>query len=436
MQTPIPFEIVNKAIQDSGIPNIGKASIREIVRLINTIEKQSGQKFIRMEMGVPGLAPSQIGINAEIDALRSGVASIYPAVEGIPELKSEASRFMKLFLDVDIKPEGIIPTVGSMQGGFAAFLMCCRRDTTKDTTLFLDPGFPVQKQQHHVLGLKYESFDIYNYRGDALRAKLESYLQKGNISTMLYSSPNNPSWVCLTQEELKVIGELATKYGVIVIEDLAYFGMDFREDYSRPGIPPHQPTVAHYTNNYILLISSSKVFSYAGQRIGLLVISDSLFNQSFPDLKRFYSSDKFGYATIYGAVYALSSGTCHTVQFAMAAMLKAVNDNNYNFVDGIKEYGERARIMKRIFVENGFKIVYDKDLDRPLADGFYFTISYPGMTGAELLEELMYYGVSAITLDITGSEHSEGLRACVSQVQMSQISSLEDRLKAFAKNHN
>ena len=44
------------------------------------------------------------------------------------------------------------------------------------------------------------------------------------------------------------------------------------------------------------------------------------------------------------------------------------------------------------------------DMDEPIADGFYFTISYPGMTGKELLEELLYYGISAISLDITGSD--------------------------------
>jgi hypothetical protein len=91
--------------------------------------------------------------------------------------------------------------------------------------------------------------------------------------------------------------------------------------------------------------------------------------------------------------------------------------------------------MKKMFVENGFDIVYDKDEDKPLADGFYFTFSYPGMTGAELLEELLYYGISAIALDITGSERTEGLRACVSQVSEEQFADLEYRLKMFKTNH-
>jgi len=434
--TPISAEIVNKALAESNLQNLSRASIREVVRLINKLEKASGQKFIRMEMGVPGLPPSKIGIDAEIAALQNGVASIYPDVEGIPELKNEASRFAKLFLNIDLPAQCIIPTVGSMQGGFAAFLMSCRRDATKDTTLFIDPGFPVQKQQHQVLGLKYESFDVFNYRGEKLKEKLELYLKTGRISTILYSNPNNPSWVCFTEDELKTIGELATKYDVIVIEDLAYFGMDFRTDYSLPGKTPFQPTVANYTDNFILLISSSKVFSYAGQRIGLLAISDKLFNHKFPDLKRFYSSDIFGYATIYGAVYALSSGTGHSVQYALAAMLKAVNDDSINFVEGVKEYGQRAKLMKKLFTENGFKIVYDKDIDKPLADGFYFTIYYPGFSSNELLNELLYYGISAIALDITGSEHKGGLRACVSQIQLSQIPILEERLKIFSQNHS
>jgi aspartate/methionine/tyrosine aminotransferase len=435
MQTPISSEIVNQAIAECGIPDVKRASIREAVKLVNAIERLSGQKFIRMEMGVPGLKPVEIGTNAEIEALKNGVAAIYPNIEGIPELKSEASRFIKLFLDIHINPESIVPTVGSMQGGFCAFLMSCRRDAKKDTTLFIDPGFPVQKQQHHVLGLKYEQFDVYNYRGEKLKEKLESYLSKGNISTILYSNPNNPSWICFTEDELAIIGELATKYDIIVIEDLAYFGMDFRKDYSKPGQPPYQPSVAKYADNYILLISSSKAFSYAGQRIGLMSISNSLYNRSFPDLKRYYASDKFGFATIFGALYAISSGTGHSAQYALAAMLKAVNDGNYNFVEGVKEYGLRAKIMKKLFLDNGFNIVYDKDLDEPIADGFYFTISYPGFTGGELIAELLFYGISAITLDITGSERNEGLRACVSQVQLSQMPILEERLKLFKQNH-
>jgi aspartate/methionine/tyrosine aminotransferase len=433
--TPIPFDVVKKKIEESKLAKVGKATIREIVRLVIEIENATGTKYVRMEMGVPGLEPSRVGIQAEIDALNRGVAQKYPMIDGVPVLKKEISRFVKNFINIDVDEKCCIPTVGSMQGGMAAFLLTNRCYVKKDTILFIDPGFPVQKQQLRVLGMKFENFDVYNYRGEKLRNKLESFLSKGNISTILYSNPNNPSWICFTEKELQIIGELATKYEVVVIEDLAYFAMDFRKDLSKPGVPPFQASVAHYTDNWLMLISSSKAFSYAGQRIGSMVISNKLFVKRFPDLKRFFSSDEFGYAMIYGAVYSLSSGTTHSAQYGLAAMLKAANEGEFNFVDVVKEYGERAKIMKKLFTDNGFQIVYDMDEDKPLADGFYFTISYPGLSGEDLIEELIYYGISAISLSITGSERLEGLRACVSQVQREQLVDLEYRLKEFHKNH-
>ena len=173
----------------------------------------------------------------------------------------------------------------------------------------------------------------------------------------------------------------------------------------------------------------------AGERIALMLMGDKQYSRRYPDLKRFYSSDGYGYAAVYGALYAISSGVCHSAQYALAEMLKESNVGNFAFIEQIEEYGRKARVMKELFTRYGFKIVYDRDEDSPLADGFYFTISYPGFSGSALLEELLYFGISAITLDITGSDRSEGLRACVSQTQPSQFGDLEERLKAFKAKH-
>lgn len=432
---PLPDSLIESIKESTGVTSPGTASIREIVYLVNRIERKTGVEFVRMEMGVPGLAAPSIGIEAEIEALRRGVSSLYPEISGIRPLKEEASRFIKLFLNVDISPEGCIPTVGSMMGSMICFLVANRNDRTKEGSLFIDPGFPVQKQQVKMLGHDYFSFDVYNHRGKKLKAKLEPYLKTGKVSSLVYSNPNNPTWICLNEEELSIIGELCSKYDVIVIEDLAYFGMDFRKDYSKPGEPPFQPTVAHYTNDYILLISSSKVLSYAGQRIALMAISDHLFSRSYPDLLRYYSSDNFGHSAIFGALYGISAGVTHSTQYGFAALLKAVNDGNYKFRDDIIEYGHKAEIMKKLFLENGFRITYDKDLDVPIADGFYFTISYPGMTAAELIDRLLRYGISAITLDTTGSDRKDALRACVSMVPRTLFGDLEYRLKCFNRDN-
>jgi aspartate/methionine/tyrosine aminotransferase len=426
--------VVDSKLQEVGIHNMDNATIRDIVKTANLISQATGTEFIRMEMGVPGVPPPEIGVSAEIEALRNGVAQFYPLIDGIPELKTEASRFFKNFANIDIKPEHIIPTVGGMQASYTAFMAVTNLYKERDTLLFIDPGFSVQKLQMQVIGKPYKTFDIYDYRGSKLKAKLEEYVEQGNICAILYSNPNNPTWVSLTSEELQIIGEIANKYDILILEDLAYFAMDLRQDLSKPGEPPHQQSVARYTDNYICLFSASKLFSYAGQRLGLICISDAVFDKKYPALKERFNTEQLGYTIIYRLIYTLSSGTAHSPQYAVAAILKAANDGKLNITEGVREYGKRAEAMKELFLANGFNIVYKKDGDENIGDGFYFTITYPGFSGGELAKELLYYGISSLPLKPCGSTR-EGLRACVSQIGMEKIPILKERLERFAKDH-
>ncbi len=435
MDTPIRKDIVDGLIARLGIQDFAKATIREVKQVAAQAEQASGVEYIKMEMGIPGLPAAKVGVEAQIRALQSGIASRYPDIQGYPELKRQASRFVKAFVGVDVSPEGCVPVTGSMQGTYASFLTCSQADRKKDTVLFIDPGFPVQKMQLQVQGVRYETFDVYDFRGDRLRGKLEEYLRTGRICAIVYSNPNNPSWVCLTEDELRTIGELATQYDAVIMEDLAYFAMDFRQDLSKPFEPPYQPSVARYTDNYMLLISGSKAFSYAGERIGVVCISDKLFHRHYPDLSARYEGLPFGLVFSTRMLYALSSGTSHSAQYALAEMFRAAADGEYCFREEVKVYGERARRLKEIFCRHGFYIVYDRDGDQPVADGFYFTIGYPGMTSGELAHELMYYGVSAISLVTTGS-HQEGLRVCTSFIEDHQYAQLEERMKTFEAIHN
>ena len=434
IETPIKKEIVDRLIAELGITDFAKATIREVKQVAAKAEKESGVEFIKMEMGIPGLPAAQVGVDAQVKALQAGIAHSYPDIQGYPELKKEASRFVKAFIGLDVAAEGCVPVTGSMQGTFASFLTCSQAQKGKDTVLFIDPGFPVQKMQLQVMGVKYETFDVYDYRGEKLGAKLESYLKNGNICAIVYSNPNNPAWICLNEQELETIGKLATQYDCVVMEDLAYFAMDFRQNLSVPFQPPYQPSVGRYTDNYMLLISGSKAFSYAGERIGVVCISNKLFHRHFEQLAQRYQGLPFGLVFSTRMLYALSSGTSHSAQYAMAAMLKAATDGEYDFRKEVSVYGVRAHKLKEIFLRHGFHVVYDKDLDQPVADGFYFTIGYKNMTSGQLAKELMYYGVSAICLITTGS-HQEGLRVCTSFIEDHQYAQLEERMQVFEANN-
>ena len=428
-------ELVEKAVKELHVADLSKATIGEVLLVAQYLEKETGIPFIRMDQGSPGLPVNHMGVEAEKAALDRGVGSQYPAASGVPELKQEASRFVKAFLDIDISPRSCIPTVGSVAGSYGSFIACTQRTPGKNKVLFIDPGFPIQKSQLRIIGAEWKEFDIYNYRGKALHEKLESMLSDGDVAAIVYSNPNNPAWICLEDEELEIIGKLATKYDIIVMEDLAYFCMDFRHDMGHPFEPPYPPTVARYTNNYIIMLSSSKIFSYAGQRMALTCISDKLYDRHFPALaQRYNDSGVFGQTLVASILYMITSGCTASTQYAYAEMLRLSTEGKINFVEDTREYARRAEKMKKIFTDNGFHIIYDYDVTQEVGDGFFFTIGYGNMTGGELLKELLYYGVSSISLSTTGSEQ-QGVRACTSRMREELYDVMNERMKAFQEDH-
>lgn len=432
---PLSQEAMAAAISRLSIMDLSSATIRQICSLANELEKDAHDRMVHLEIGNPGLGAENIGVEAEIKVLREGIANKYPNIAGIDPLKHAAKEFVKAFMDIDIPGKGVVPTVGSMQASFTLMLLLAQRISGKDTMLFLNPGFPAQRNQAKLLGIKEAAFDIYSYRGKALEDKLESVLKEGNITGMIYSNPNNPAWTNLTEEELEIIGRLATKYDVIVLEDLAYFGMDFRKDISTPWAPPYVPTVANYTDNYILMLSGSKIFSYAGQRIAVVCMSEKVYDRKYEFFQNFYEMPAFGDAYIYGVLYCASSGTAHSAQYALSAMMEAAVKGELNFVDHCSEYARRAAKTKEIFLRNGFHIVYEMDGDEPIADGFFFTAGYKDMKVDELHRELLRHGVASISLYSAGSTR-DGVRVCVSMIQDEEtFKRLDMFLSRFNKDH-
>ncbi len=441
MQVPLDKHIVDSICRQFGLRNfneLGTASIRQLAGVVRNIEQATGLEYVNMALGEPGLPAEKIGIEAEHQALLNGCASHYPNIIGIPEVKKWGSEFVRAFINIPRPPECILPTVGSMQAAFALNMLLTRLNPEKDTILFLDPCFPVQKMQCQVIGSRIEAFDIADFRGDKLREELERHLQSGRIAGILFSNPNNPTWACLADEELRTIGELATEYDAIVLEDLAYLNMDFRDpNRGNPYSEPYQPSVGHYTHNCIQLISCSKIFSYAGQRAAFVAIDPVLAKRVYPALeKRLHNNGELLQSFAYFFLYALSSGVCHSVQYGMAAMLQAACEGKLRFVDNTREYARRAKKIKEILVRNGFHIVYDKDANgQEVGDGFFFTFGYKDWSGKKLVNKLIYYGVSAISLESTGAQR-EGMRGCASTIREDQYEVLDERLRKFNEDYS
>ena len=172
-----------------------------------------------------------------------------------------------------------------------------------------------------------------------------------------------------------------------------------------------------------------------GQRIAIAAISDKLRNRFYPALKERYGIGRFAESYALTFLYAASSGASHSAQYALAAMFKAAADGKLDFVGHTREYAHRAHRVKELFERHGFHIVYDKDQDEHVSDGFFFTVGYGSMPSSDLVAALLRYGICAISLTSTGSLQN-GVRVCVSQMNREeQYDLLDRRLRDFAQDY-
>ena len=107
MKTVIEPSVIDGIMQELEIKDIQTASIRQVGALVRKAEQQTGTEYIHFEMGIPGLPPSAIGVQAECEALQKGVASQYPIIDGIPALKQEASNISNVIFTGKLSPEDL-----------------------------------------------------------------------------------------------------------------------------------------------------------------------------------------------------------------------------------------------------------------------------------------------------------------------------------------
>ena len=75
---PVSEKELSDVLKKLDISDINNATIRQCVNVANELENISGEKFVHLEFGIPGIAACQIGVDAQKKALDSGYASVYP----------------------------------------------------------------------------------------------------------------------------------------------------------------------------------------------------------------------------------------------------------------------------------------------------------------------------------------------------------------------
>ncbi len=233
--------------------------------------EKKGRKIYHLNIGQPDLPTPQAFYDAVRNFHQRTLA--YEASPGMPVL-IDAVRKYYANLGVELSPEDVLITTG---GSEALHLTCLSILDPYTEVIIPEPYYPNYTTFVHSAGgviraLPTTPEDGYRY---ASRDRIESLITK-NTRAILITNPGNPTGVVLNEEEMRMIADVAKKYGLYLICDEVYREFCYDEIH---GVP----TMARFHDideNLVIVDSVSKRFSACGARVGLVVTKNKELQQA------------------------------------------------------------------------------------------------------------------------------------------------------------
>lgn len=224
--------------------------------------EKEGKKIYHLNIGQPDLETPQ----AYYDAVRSfdSKTLAYDASPGNPGLIQAIQNYYR-GLNVDLAPQDILITTG----GSEALLLTCLSILDPYTEVIIpEPYYPNYTTFVHAAGgviraLPTNPWEGYRY---ADRDRIESLITP-NTRAILITNPGNPTGVVLSNEEMRMIADIAKKHNLFLICDEVYREFCYDDKF---GVP----TMARFRDideNLVIVDSVSKRFSACGARVGCVV---------------------------------------------------------------------------------------------------------------------------------------------------------------------
>ena len=224
--------------------------------------KKAGKKIYHLNIGQPDLPTPDAFYEAVHDF--SDKTLEYEASPGRPILIDAVKNYYRQ-LDVELQDNEILITTG----GSEALLFTCLSILDPYTEVIIpEPYYPNYTTFVHAAGgviraLPTNPWEGYRY---ADRERIESLITK-NTRAIMITNPGNPTGVVLSQEEMRMIADIAKEHDLFLICDEVYREFCYDDKF---GVP----TMAHFRDideNLVLIDSVSKRFSACGARVGCVV---------------------------------------------------------------------------------------------------------------------------------------------------------------------
>ncbi|MBE6940820.1 MAG: pyridoxal phosphate-dependent aminotransferase [Ruminococcaceae bacterium] len=224
--------------------------------------KAAGKKIYHLNIGQPDLATPQ----AYYDAIRtfSETTLAYAASPGMPGLIG-AIRDYYGKIGVELEKEDILITTGGSEALLLTFL--CIMDPYTEV-IVPEPYYPNYTTFVHAAGGRIRALPTrpeegYRY---ADRKRIESLITK-NTRAIMITNPGNPTGVVLSQEEMRMIADIAKEHDLFLICDEVYREFCYDDKFGVPSMGKFRDI----DENLVIVDSVSKRFSACGARVGCVV---------------------------------------------------------------------------------------------------------------------------------------------------------------------
>lgn len=224
--------------------------------------KSEGKKVYHLNIGQPDLPTPQEFFDAIRQFTQETLA--YAPSPGLPVMV-EAIRNYYDKLGIKLEADDIFVTTG---GSEALLFSCLSILDAGDEVIIPEPFYPnyrtfINAASGVICPLTTCPEEGYRY---AIRERIEKLINP-KTRAIMFTNPGNPTGVVLTEEEMRVMADVAKEHDLFLISDEVY-----REFcYTDSGKIPCMGHFDDIADNLIIIDSVSKRFSSCGARIGCVI---------------------------------------------------------------------------------------------------------------------------------------------------------------------
>jgi aspartate aminotransferase len=233
------------AISDRAL-GIDASGIRKVFDLAAKLKDP-----INLSIGQPDFDVPDVLKEKAIDAIRAG-KNRYTPTQGIAELITSIQQ--KVAADTGWTDPSVLILSGTSAGIMLAMFATLNPG---DEVLFLDPYFVMYKHLPTMcgaVGVAVDSYPDFRFHADRVEAAITP-----RTKMLVLCSPNNPTGITMTQEELNAAAAIAKKHNLVVISDEIYDAFCYE---------PHRSIAKLLPDQCILLKGYSKTYGMTGWRLG------------------------------------------------------------------------------------------------------------------------------------------------------------------------